>query len=164
MINLASINLIGEKWNVIIYSLMSRKVGLYWTHLICVSFISQPCLLTRFSVTHSASAVAEAKGPHTPSCCCCLVAKSCPTFVWLHRLWPTRLLCSWDFPGKNTEVDSHSLLQAITLTQGSNSGLLLCRWILSWICDFGTGKWFCSPIIYMLRAWNTSDTILLLWI
>ena len=114
MINLASINLIGEKWNVIIYSLMSRKVGLYWTRLICVSFISQPCLLTRFSVTHSASAVAEAKGPHTSSCCCCLVAKSCPTFVWLHRLWPTRLLCPWDFPGKNTEW------VAISFSRGSS--------------------------------------------
>ena len=40
MINLDSINLIGEKRNVIIYSLMSREVGLYWTHLICVLHLS----------------------------------------------------------------------------------------------------------------------------
>ena len=33
-------------------------------------------------------------------------------------------------PDKNTGVDCHSLLQGIFLTQGSNSGLLHCRWIL----------------------------------
>ena len=39
-------------------------------------------------------------------------------------------LCSWDFPGKNTGGGSHSLLQRIFLTQGSNPGLLNCTWIL----------------------------------
>ena len=33
-------------------------------------------------------------------------------------------------PGKNTGVGSHSLLQGIFSTQGSNPGLLLCRQIL----------------------------------
>ena len=32
--------------------------------------------------------------------------------------------------GQNTEVGSHSLLQGIFLTQGSNPGLPQCRWIL----------------------------------
>ena len=41
-----------------------------------------------------------------------------------HRLKPTRLLCPWDSPGKNTRVGSHSLLQEIILTQGLNLGLL----------------------------------------
>ena len=41
-----------------------------------------------------------------------------------HGLQPTRLLCPWDFPGKNTEVGCHFLLQGIFLTQGSNSHLL----------------------------------------
>ena len=36
----------------------------------------------------------------------------------------------WDFPGKNTRVGSHSLLQGIFLTQGSNPDLLHCRQIL----------------------------------
>ena len=36
---------------------------------------------------------------------------------------PTRLLCPWDSPGKNTGVGSHSLLQGIFPTQGSNAGL-----------------------------------------
>ena len=34
------------------------------------------------------------------------------------------------FPGKNTGVDCHFLLQGIFLTQGLNPGLLHCRWIL----------------------------------
>ena len=43
---------------------------------------------------------------------------------------PTRLLGSWDSPGKNTRVGCHSLLQGIFLTQGLNLGLLHCRQIL----------------------------------
>ena len=30
-----------------------------------------------------------------------------------HGLWPTRLLCPWDFPGKNTRVGCHFLLQGM---------------------------------------------------
>ena len=47
-----------------------------------------------------------------------------------HILQPTRLLCPWNSPGKNTGMCSHSLLQEIFLTQGSNLGLLYCRQIL----------------------------------
>ena len=36
----------------------------------------------------------------------------------------TRFLCPWDFPGKNTGVGCHFLLQGIFPTQGSNSYLL----------------------------------------
>ena len=35
-----------------------------------------------------------------------------------------------DFPGKNTGVGCHFLLQGIFLTQGSNAGVLHCRQIL----------------------------------
>ena len=34
-----------------------------------------------------------------------------------YGLKPTRLLCLWDSPGKNTGVDCHALLQEIFLTQ-----------------------------------------------
>ena len=44
-----------------------------------------------------------------------------------HGLWPSRLLCPWDSPGKDTGVGCHSLLQWIFPTQGSNLGLLHCR-------------------------------------
>ena len=36
----------------------------------------------------------------------------------------TRLLCPWDFPGKNTGVGCHFLLQGIFPTQGSKQHLL----------------------------------------
>ena len=36
-----------------------------------------------------------------------------------HELQPTKLLCPYNSPGKNTGGDRHSLLQRIFLTQGS---------------------------------------------
>ena len=50
-----------------------------------------------------------------------------------HGLQSARLLCPWDFSGKNTGVGCHFLLQGIFLTQGSNpreQHLLLGRQIL----------------------------------
>ena len=41
-----------------------------------------------------------------------------------HGLQPSRLLCPWDFPGKNTGVVCHFLLQGIFPTQGWNPRLL----------------------------------------
>ena len=58
--------------------------------------------------------------PHTLKLCC---PQSCLT-LWPHGLLPTRLLCSWNFPGKNTGVDWHFLFQGIFPTQGSNLHLL----------------------------------------
>ena len=65
-----------------------------------------------------------------------LVAQSCLTLcgpkdcVFVTQgLYPARLLCSWDSPGKNTGVRCHSLLQGISL-QGLKLGLLHCRQIL----------------------------------
>ena len=40
--------------------------------------------------------------------------------LWPQGLQPARLLCPWNFLGKNTVVGSHSLLQGIFPTQGSN--------------------------------------------
>ena len=47
-----------------------------------------------------------------------------------HGLPPIRLLCAWDFSGKNIGVGCHFLLQGICLSQGSNLGLLHCKQIL----------------------------------
>ena len=47
----------------------------------------------------------------------------------LHGLYPARLLCPWNSPGKNTEVGCHSLLQRIFLVQEWNPSLLHCSWI-----------------------------------
>ena len=44
-------------------------------------------------------------------------------------LWTVRLLCPWHFPGKNTGVGCHFLLQGTLPTQGSNLHLLrLLHW------------------------------------
>ena len=55
------------------------------------------------------------------------------TLLQPHGLKPIRLLCPWDFPGKNTGVSCHTILQGIFLTQGlypHNLCLLHCRQIL----------------------------------
>ena len=71
-----------------------------------------------------------------------------------HGLQPTRLLCPWGSPGKNTGVGCHFLLQRIFPTQGSNPHLLgLLHWQAGSlplappgkpmdepICDWWTGK------------------------
>ena len=49
---------------------------------------------------------------------------SLPDSLWPHGLWPSRLLCPWDSPGRNTRVGSHALLQGIFPDQGSNPYLL----------------------------------------
>ena len=66
----------------------------------------------------------------------CLIAKLCPTLLQPHGLYPARLLCPWDFPGKNTGEGCHFLHQGIFLTQGWNPclphwqayGLPLSHW------------------------------------
>ena len=55
-------------------------------------------------------------------CYYCLVTK--PVFWDPMDCSPHRFLCPWDFPGKNTRVDFHFLLQGIFLTQGSHPHLL----------------------------------------
>ena len=54
-----------------------------------------------------------------------------------------RSLCLWNFPGKNTGVGSHFLLQEIFPTHRSNPGLLHCKWILYQLSHQG------SPILYL---------------
>ena len=54
----------------------------------------------------------------------CSVAQLCPTLLQPQGPQPTRILCPWNSPGKNTRVDCHFLLQGIFPTQGLNSCLL----------------------------------------
>ena len=69
--------------------------------------------------------------PLLPSLCwCCLVTKLCLTPCDPMDYSSPRLLCPWDFSGKNTRVGCHSLLQGVFLTQRLNTYLLLCRQIL----------------------------------
>ena len=46
---------------------------------------------------------------------------------WPLRLYPARLLCLWNFPGKNTGVSFRSLLQGVFLIQELNLHLLHWR-------------------------------------
>ena len=72
--------------------------------------------------------------------------------VWLFATpWiaPTRLLCPWNFPGKNTRVGRHSLLQGIYPTQGSNLHFLC---LLHWQADSLPTL---SPVMgWQLVHWN----------
>ena len=69
------------------------------------------------------------------------VAQSCPTFC--------NSMCSpRNSPGQNTGVGSHSLLQGIFPTQGSNPSLLHCRWIIHQLSHQGSPRileWVAYP-------------------
>ena len=77
----------------------------------------------------------------------CIVAQSCLTLCDPMDCSPTGTSVHGDSPGKNTRVSCHVLLQGISPTQGSNSGLLFGRrilyhlshqrspWILQWVAD-----------------------------
>ena len=56
----------------------------------------------------------------------------CYVLSWLHGLQPANLLCPWNFPGKNTIVGCHFLLQGVFPIQAWNS-YLLC--LLHWQAD-----------------------------
>ena len=59
--------------------------------------------------------------------------------LWPHGLSPTRLLCSWNFAGKNTGMGWHFVLQGIFPTHGSNPPLfhlpLSLMHLLPWKID-----------------------------
>ena len=55
-----------------------------------------------------------------------------------HGPQSARLLCPWTFPGKNTEVGCHSLLQGIFPKQRLNPGLLHYRQILYYLSHQGS--------------------------
>ena len=76
---------------------------------------------------HTSAALVNSSHSH---CCCCLITKLCPALLWPHILYPTGLLCSWNFPGKNTEVDCHFLLQEIFRPRDQTSMACIDRWTL----------------------------------
>ena len=61
---------------------------------------------------------------------CPLKSESEILTVMSDPLQPDGLYSPWNSPGQNTGVGSLSLLQGIFPTQGSNPGLLHCKWIL----------------------------------
>ena len=75
-----------------------------------------------------------------------------------HWLQHARLLRTWNSPGKNTGVSSHSFLQGVFLTQGSNPGLLHCKQILYCLSQQGSSVLSLSLYIYIciLTQWHNN--------
>ena len=83
--------------------------------------------------------------------CACTRVCTCSVmsdFLQSHGWQPSRLLCPWNFPGKNTGAGCHFLLRKIFLTQGPNLSLCascigrqilqqLCHLCYTAVCWFG---------------------------
>ena len=74
--------------------------------------------------------------------------------VVIDSLWPHGLYSPWNSPGQNIGVGSHSLLQGIVPTQGSNPGLLHCRQILYQLSHQGTPWKWKAKAIFLPRQKN----------
>ena len=73
-----------------------------------------------------------------------------------YGLYPTRLLCPWDSPDKNTGVGCHALLKGIFLTQGLNPWLLCllhCRQILYLWSHLGSPMYILYLNINFVYQW-----------
>ena len=92
---------------------------------------------------------------YTSNACVCHVASVVFNSLWYYGLVPTRLLCPWDSPGKNTGVRCHGLLQWIFLIQGLNLHLL---WTLQWQAGFLPlalpGKPMKGPVSQLIVLYN----------
>ena len=80
--------------------------------------------------------------------------------LWPYGPQPTRLLCPWDSPGRNTGVSCHVLLQGIFPTQGWNPHLfyLLHWWVGSLpLAPPGKLKCFLPQRHFEFSWWNTSS-------
>ena len=92
-------------------------------------------------------------------------ALQCPVHFWIsesesrsvvsNSLRPQGLYSPWNSPGQNTGVGSHSLLQRIIPTQGSNPGLPHCKWILYQLSQQGSPPLYWSSH-YINGLFNTS--------
>ena len=112
-----------------IHSFHSHSLIFIHSPCLCSPSLSRPCAYARQAsptyITESfVYTLHSTERPYISVCYCCLVTKPCPTLLQPHGLQPARLLCPWDFSGKNTRVYCHFLLQGIVLTQGSNPCLL----------------------------------------
>ena len=66
--------------------------------------------------------------------------------------WTVVLLCPWDFPGKNTGVGCHSLLQRIFQTEGSKVWLFSLSIMYS---EFNhTVTWIGTSLLFMTKKYS----------
>ena len=75
----------------------------------------------------------------------CLVAQSCPAVCDPMDCSPPGSSAHGDSPGKYTGVGCHALLQGVFPTQGSNPGLLHCRWIFYYLRHQESLEWVAYP-------------------
>ena len=107
---------------------------------------------------------------------CVLSRSQVQLFATHHVLQPARLLCLWDFPGKDTEVGCHFLLPGIEYTSSDpgikpeNDPGIFCigRWILyHWVTwealvtfactanyQHGSAGWFHMGSFPAVRRWQ----------
>ena len=109
----------GEAWWAVVYGVAQSRTRL--KRLSSSSSSSRP--YSTFSVADD-------------PCCSYMHMHACSGVsdsLWHNGLQPARFLCPWDFPGKNTEVGCHFLLQGIFPIQRLNPCLLH---LLHWQMDF----------------------------
>ena len=88
-----------------------------------------------------------------PSVKMCVPSHSVVSHSETQGLEPARLLCPWDFSGKNTGVSCHFLLQGIFPTQGSNPSLL------HWQVDYLPLSHRRSASAYTLHDFKSTMTV-----
>jgi len=112
-----------EAWRAAIHGVAKSQTWLsYWSDLIW-SLDNNYAFIYSYSLNcfHSC-AVVLSFSIHI-LCCAALSHSVVSNSLGPHGLWSSRLLCSWDSPGKSTRVSFHALLQRIFPTQGLNPGL-----------------------------------------
>ena len=103
---------------------MLKPAGRNGFHTVYAGFCG--CLPFIYSFVHSFNKYE----PRSFMCVLCLVAQPCLTLCDPMDCCPPGSSVHGDSLGKNTGAGCHALLQRIFPTQGSNPGLLYCRWIL----------------------------------
>ena len=78
-----------------------------------------------------------------PACAPCSVVSVVSDALRPQGLQPARLLCPWDFPGNNTGVGCHFLLQGIFPTQA------LTQSLLHWQAEFLSQSYLGSSIFQL---------------
>ena len=86
-----------------------------WSYYCAYWFYRSPSLRTTTAPTCS---VVPTSSPHGQAAASAKSLQSCLT-LRPHRRQPTRLLCPWDSPGKNTGVGCHFLLQCMKVKSES---------------------------------------------
>ena len=108
-----------------------------WTHISCSS-----CIVGGFFT---------AEPPRKPLRCYVYRSVMLDS-LWPHGFSPQAPLCSRNFPGKNTGVGYHFLLQGIFPTQGWNPSLLHCRLTLDCLSRQGLRPYRWFKILSLLWA------------